>query len=70
VRVAAARVPGGMSNIEEGRQDVNSAMPDDAGPPASERKRPAWMMIALLAALAIVAAVIILTVIPNGVVNN
>jgi hypothetical protein len=55
-----------MSNAEEDHLDTDSALPDTASPPVAERRRPAWAMIAVLVALAIVAAVVIMTVIPNG----
>jgi t-SNARE complex subunit (syntaxin) len=64
------RVPVIMSNIEEDRQDTGSALPDTAPPAAAERKRPAWVMIAMLVALAIVVAVVIMTVIPNGAISH
>lgn len=60
------RVPAGMSNAEEDRQDTASALPGTPGPPTAERKRPAWVMIALLIALGIAAVIVVITVIPNG----
>lgn len=66
MRSPDAWVPGSMPNAEEDHMDTDSALPDTASPPPAERKRPAWMMIALLVALAVAAAIIILTVIPNG----
>ena len=55
-----------MSNAEEDHLDTNSALPDTPAPATVERKRPAWMMIAVLVALAIAAMIVIMTVIPNG----
>ncbi|HTK63612.1 MAG TPA: hypothetical protein VL595_14600 [Pseudonocardia sp.] len=55
-----------MSNIEEERQDTDSALPATPPPATAERKRPAWVMIALLVVLAIAVAIILMSVIPNG----
>lgn len=61
-----AGYPGVMSNIEEEHQDTDSALPGTPPPATAERKRPAWMMIALLVVLAVAVAIILMTVIPNG----
>jgi hypothetical protein len=44
----------------------NSALPETPGPPVAERKRPAWVLIALLVVLVVAVAIVLVTVIPNG----